>query len=73
MAQIDQAQDQAGDGDGRGHQHRFPLPDAGGEDAGGDVRHDRPDPEQRVDQRGDRGAGAPVDRAQRDDRQHRDV
>ena len=45
--------------------------DAGSEDTRGDVGHDRADAKQRVDERGDRGAGAAVDRAQRDDRDHR--
>jgi hypothetical protein len=70
-AEVNQAQDQAGDRDRGRHQHRLALPDASGEDARGDVGHDRADAKQRVDERGDRGAGAPVDRAQRDDRNHR--
>jgi hypothetical protein len=48
----------------RGHDHRLPLADPGGEDPRGNVRHDRADAEQRADEGSDGGAGAAVDRAQ---------
>ena len=71
VAEVDQAQDQAGHRHRRGHQHRLPFADAGGEDARGNVGHQRANAEQRGDERRDRGARTAIDRAQRDDRQHR--
>jgi hypothetical protein len=71
VTEVDKAEGQAGNRCDRGHEHRFPLADPGGEDPGGNVRHDRPGAEERTDKGGDRGAGTAVDDAQRDDREHR--